>query len=92
VKVKMHIKKGDKVKVISGGDKGKISEIVEARASVACARALLSRARHYARTPPRHALQRATRAAAPPHARAGVPAPQRCRRSALRRMRPHRAF
>jgi ribosomal protein L24 len=29
----MHVKKGDKVKVISGGDKGKVSEIVEARAT-----------------------------------------------------------
>ena len=28
----MHVKKGDKVKVIAGGDKGKVSEIVEARA------------------------------------------------------------
>ena len=27
----MHVKKGDKVKIIAGGDKGKVSEIVEAR-------------------------------------------------------------
>jgi len=27
--VKVHVKKGDKVKVISGGDKGKLSEVLE---------------------------------------------------------------
>ena len=29
VVVKMHVKKGDKVKVVAGGDKGKLSEVLE---------------------------------------------------------------
>lgn len=35
IMVKTYLKKGDKVKVISGGDKGKVSEVVKARKGAA---------------------------------------------------------
>jgi len=54
IAVKMHVKQGDKVKVISGGDKGTVSEILEVRfghrarahaCALACPRAGCSRRR-----------------------------------------------
>jgi hypothetical protein len=53
----MHVKKGDKVKVISGGDKGKVSEIVEARAARARTPPSYPRVHAHA-PPPRHAAPR----------------------------------